>query len=96
MSNHNEIGPGSLMTAFLFGALAGAAVALLYAPTTGEEARDYLGERMGDGRDRANAATRQSKEALHRHRENLASTFEKVRETYRNAHENEREPEPGA
>ena len=92
MTNHSGIGPGSLMTAFVFGALAGAAVALLYTPASGDEARDYLGQRAREGRERAGEAARQGREALHKQRDNLASTFEKVRETYRTAREGE-EPE---
>ena len=41
----NDIGPGGLLVAFIAGAVAGAAVALLYAPATGEDTRDYLGQR---------------------------------------------------
>ncbi len=91
MSNHNGIGPGSLLTAFVFGALAGAAVALLYTPATGDEAREYLGKRAREGRDRASEAARQGRQTLNRQRDNLATTFEKVRETYRNAREEEEE-----
>lgn len=92
MSNQSGIGLGSLMTAFMFGALAGAAVALLYTPATGDEAREYLGQRAREGRDRAGEAARQGRETLHKKRDHLASTFEKVRETYRTAREAE-EPE---
>ena len=47
MSKDNS---GSLMVAFVIGALAGAAVALLFAPATGEETREYLGEKAREGR----------------------------------------------
>jgi gas vesicle protein len=47
MSNDNS---GSVMVAFVLGALAGAAVALLFAPATGEETREYLGEKAREGR----------------------------------------------
>ena len=40
------------MLAFLAGAVVGAAVALLYAPATGEETRDFLGQRAREGRDK--------------------------------------------
>jgi len=89
MSNHNGIGPGSLLTAFIFGAVAGAAVALLYAPSTGDEAREYLGQRAREGRDRATEAAKQGREVLNRQRDNLTSTFEKVRDSYRQAREGE-------
>ena len=35
---------GSILLAFVLGAAAGAAIALLYAPATGEETRDLLEE----------------------------------------------------
>jgi gas vesicle protein len=38
------------MVAFVIGALTGAAVALLFAPATGEETREYLGERAREGK----------------------------------------------
>ena len=44
-------GGGTVMLAFLVGALAGAAVALLYAPATGRETREFLGEKARAGRD---------------------------------------------
>ena len=49
----NDIGAGGLLVAFLAGAVAGAAIALLYAPSAGDETRDYLGQRAREGRDRA-------------------------------------------
>ena len=53
MARDEGAGAGSILLAFLVGAVAGAAVALLYAPTTGDEARRFLGERAREGRDRA-------------------------------------------
>jgi gas vesicle protein len=40
------------MVAFVIGAMAGAAVALLFAPATGEETRDYLGQKAREGKAR--------------------------------------------
>jgi gas vesicle protein len=37
---------------FLAGAAIGAAIALLYAPQSGEETREYLGKRARQGRDK--------------------------------------------
>ena len=42
----------SVILAFLLGGLAGAAVALLYAPRSGQETRDLLSERMRETADR--------------------------------------------
>jgi len=44
-------GAGTLLLAFLVGAAAGAAVALLYAPASGRETRERLGEKAREGRD---------------------------------------------
>ena len=56
MSRDNNNGAGSVMLAFVVGALTGAAVALLFAPATGEETRDYLGQKAREGRDKARDA----------------------------------------
>ena len=47
---------GSVLVAFVLGAIAGAAVALLWAPATGEETRRKLGERARESRDKASEA----------------------------------------
>jgi gas vesicle protein len=63
MSNNN--GSGSMLVAFMLGALAGAAVALLYAPATGEETRRKLAEKAREGRDKAEDLARRGREAAH-------------------------------
>ena len=54
-------GAGTVMLAFLVGAIAGAAVALLYAPASGRETREFLSEKAREGvkkaRDVYDAAT---------------------------------------
>ena len=52
MANHNQGGAGMLV-AFVAGAVAGAALALLFAPASGEETRRNLGERAREIRDKA-------------------------------------------
>jgi gas vesicle protein len=44
---------GSVVAAFLIGAITGAAVALLLAPATGEETRRILGQKAREGADKA-------------------------------------------
>jgi gas vesicle protein len=90
MANHDSgVGAGGLLMAFIAGAMTGAAVALLFAPASGEETRDYLGERAREGRDRAADAARQGREALNRQREQLATAFEKGREAFETARKKE-------
>ena len=40
---------GTILLAFTLGAIAGAAVALLVAPATGRETREFLGEKAREG-----------------------------------------------
>ena len=90
-NNESGVGAGGLLVAFVAGAMAGAAVALLFAPASGEETRDYLGERAREGRERAAEAARQGREALNRQREQLASAFEKGREAFEAARKKEQD-----
>ena len=84
-------GGGSVMLAFVLGAVAGAAVALLVAPAAGEETREYLGKRAREGRDRAKDAARdageQGREFYQRQRENVTSAIERGREAFQQARE---------
>jgi gas vesicle protein len=76
---------GTVLIAFVMGALAGAAVALLYAPSTGEETRRKIAEKTREGRERAEAAARQGREALRRHRDTLTDAIERGREAFDDA-----------
>lgn len=78
---------GSVMLAFMLGAMAGAAVALLFAPAAGEETREYLGQRAREGRDRAREAAGQSREFYQRQRDNVSSAIERGREAFQQARE---------
>jgi gas vesicle protein len=78
-------GAGTVIVAFVLGAITGAAVAVLTTPTSGDEMRRILGEKAKDGRDRANEAARQGREFLNRQRENLSSAVERGREAYEQA-----------
>jgi len=85
MSTGNGAGAGSVMLAFLVGAVAGAAVALLYAPATGRETREFLGDKAREGRDRAADAAARGREAVNRSRETLLTAIERGREAYEQA-----------
>ncbi len=73
---------GSVMVAFVLGAVAGAAVALLWAPAAGEETRRKLGERAREGRDKANEAARQGREFIKAQRDTLSTAFERGKEAF--------------
>ena len=72
----------SILVAFIAGAAVGAAVALLFAPTTGEEAREFLGQRAREGRERAADAARQGREILNRQRDNITNAFDRARQQF--------------
>jgi len=63
MAKDDSLGGGAVLMAFILGAVAGAAVALLYAPATGEETRDYLGQRAREGREKVVDTARQFRAA---------------------------------
>ncbi len=50
------------MVAFVIGALTGAAVALLFAPATGEETREFLGQKAREGKAKARDAMDQGRD----------------------------------
>jgi gas vesicle protein len=73
------------MLAFLVGAVAGAAVALLYAPAAGKETRDLLSEKAREGRERAAEAAEKGREIVSRGRQSVATAIERGREAYEQA-----------
>jgi gas vesicle protein len=81
----DDSGAGTVIVAFVLGALTGAAVALLTAPASGEETRRKIGEKAREGRERAEEAARQGRELWNRQRETLANAFERGREAYQQA-----------
>ena len=83
MANDRGISPGGVVMAFIAGAAVGAAVALLFAPATGEQTREYLSRRAREGRERASEAARQGREMLNKQRDNIAGAFDRVREQQR-------------
>ena len=66
---------GSVMVAFVFGALTGAAVALLFAPATGEETRELLGQKAREGKAR-----------LKEQRETILTAVERGRDAFTREH----------
>ena len=96
MARDEGAGAGSILLAFILGAVSGAAVALLYAPASGRDTREYLGDRAADarakaaeaaakGRDALNDAATKGRDALNQGRETLTTAIERGREAYQQA-----------
>jgi gas vesicle protein len=85
MARDEAAGAGSIVLAFILGAVSGAAVALLYAPAAGAETREYLGEKARDARARAAEAAAKSRDVLNQGRETLTTAIERGREAYQQA-----------
>src|SRR5439155_5245 len=75
-------GAGSVLLAFILGAVSGAAVALLYAPASGRDTRDYIGENAREGKARAAEAAAKGRDALAQGRETLSTAIDRGREAY--------------
>lgn len=69
---------GAYLVAFMLGAMTGAALALLWAPVTGEETRRLLGEKAREGKDRVSDTAR-----------HISAAIERGREAYRQAGQKE-------
>jgi len=78
---------GTVMVAFMIGALTGAAVALLFAPATGEDTREYLGQKAREGKAKAREAMDQGREYYRTHRENLVTAVERGRDAFQQVRE---------
>ena len=85
MARDEGAGAGSILLAFILGAVSGAAVALLYAPASGNETREYLGEKAREGRERAAAAAEKGREILNQGRDTLSTAIDRGREAYQQA-----------
>jgi gas vesicle protein len=89
MARDEGAGPASILLAFILGAVSGAAVALLYAPATGRETREYLGEKAREGRARAAEAAEKGRDVIKQGKETLSNAVEKGREAYQQARSRE-------
>ena len=78
-------GAGTVLLAFLVGAIAGAAAALLYAPATGRETRGYLNDKAEEARQRAADAAAKGRDAITQGRDTLSTAIERGREAYQQA-----------
>lgn len=66
---------GDKLTYFLIGGFVGAAVALLFAPKSGEETRQFLETSYREGAERLNRAARESKEKLTQRSRDMTSAI---------------------
>jgi gas vesicle protein len=68
MSDDRDGGASGIILSFLVGGLTGAAVAILFAPRSGRETREILGERVREGAERSreirDRATERGREIL--------------------------------
>ena len=98
MSRDETAGGAAVMLAFVAGALAGAAVALLFAPAAGDDTRQFLNEKAREGRERAAAAaaaaTQQGGEFLRRQREGVQNAVDRGRRAYEEARSTQATEEP--
>lgn len=85
MSRDDGAGAGSILLAFIMGAVSGAAVALLYAPQSGRETREFLNDRATEARARAAEAAAKGRDALNQGRDTLNTAIERGREAYQQA-----------
>lgn len=90
MSDNNG---GSNLAFFLAGLGLGAALALLFAPKSGEETREYLAQKAGEGRDYVTAKGRdlrrqaedlveRGKDIVTQQKEQLAAAFDAGKQAY--------------
>jgi gas vesicle protein len=85
MARDNGGEAGTVILAFVLGAVTGAAVALLMAPASGEEMRRILADRAREGADRAREAAGQGRELWNRQRQTFANAVDRGREAYQQA-----------
>src|SRR4029077_8759602 len=82
MAKEEGSGAGSILLAFILGAVSGAAVALLYAPASGRETPYDLGEKAREGKERASQAAERGRDIINQGRETLTTAIDRGREAY--------------
>jgi len=76
---------GSTLLAFALGAVAGAAVALLYAPASGADTRRKLKHKARAGRDRVSDLADEGRDFLAKQRETIDAAVEHGRDVFERA-----------
>lgn len=83
MAQQQSDSGASVLLAFLAGAAVGAAVALLFAPASGEETREAVKGKAREGRDKVLEALRQGRGILNEQREHFTTAFDRARQDAR-------------
>jgi hypothetical protein len=83
------------LISFLLGGVAGAALAVLFVPTTGPETRRLIGEGVRDGAERSRALARRGKAALDAAGRAVTGAVHPAPANGQELGEVERVPEPG-
>ena len=79
MARDEGAGAGSILMAFILGAVSGAAVALLCAPGPGRDTREFLGEKAREGRERAAEVAEKGRKAVSEGREAMRQRERELR-----------------
>ena len=82
MSRDHDGYAGVVLLAFVMGAITGAAVGLLWTPTTGEERRRFLNERAREGREKVSLAAQRGREFVQQQSDHLSTAIDRGREAY--------------
>ncbi len=95
MARDYEGQAGVVLMTFVLGAIAGAAAALLWAPTTGKETRQYLNQKARESRDKATVAARRGRELVNEQGEQLSTAVNRGRKAYQRARQGSAEASEG-
>ena len=79
-SDERNAGTSGVVLSFLLGALSGAALAILFAPRSGRETREILGEKLRETADRSRRLGEQALEKGHEAAEDASGYLERQRD----------------
>jgi gas vesicle protein len=80
VSDDRSSGPSGVLLSFVLGALSGAALAILFAPRSGRETREILGEKLRETADRGRRLGEQAVEKGREVAEDASSYLDRQRE----------------
>jgi len=79
-SDERNAGTSGVVLSFLLGALSGAALAILFAPRSGRETREILGDKLRETADRSRRLGEQALEKGHEAAEDASGYLERQRD----------------